>query len=328
MAKKKVEVDFEIDDEALTEESMTEVKQVIQDTPKRRVYKEEPSRDKEFVSCLRNERVIVRHIPKDRGMITNPKHILYGGMAENAVRYFTTPKLSSGAYVNVLTNQEKEYLEEVMGLEYNALSIHKKEGNYWENRMVRLTKQDNILDLSDPEQYISMKILQANSTFIAPSLNALTDYPKATYQFVIILEGEETKAAKDNMSSTMESYKEFGKIENNIDLLRLVIETIDGRPTSPTVKLDFLQTKVNKLIQADSKLFLRVVQDEYLPTKVLIKKSIESGLISQRGNFLYLREDNTPLCGPGEEPTFNIAARYLNNPKHQSIKLMLEAKIK
>jgi len=38
-----------------------------------------------------------------------------------------------------------------MGLEYNALSIYKKVDNYWENNMVRLTKQDNILDLSDPE---------------------------------------------------------------------------------------------------------------------------------------------------------------------------------
>ena len=90
-----------------------------------------------------------------------------------------------------------------MGLEYNALSIYKKVDNYWENNMVRLTKQDNILDLSDPEQYIKYKILLANKNFIAPSLEILTDYPKATYQFVIIAEGEETKTAKDNMSITM-----------------------------------------------------------------------------------------------------------------------------
>ena len=61
-------------------------------------------------------------------------------MAENAVRYFTVPKLSSGMYVNVLTDKEKEFLEEVMGLEYNTLSIYKKVDNYWENNMVRLTK--------------------------------------------------------------------------------------------------------------------------------------------------------------------------------------------
>ena len=33
------------------------------------------------ISCLRNERIIIRHIPKETGIVSNPKHILYGGMA-------------------------------------------------------------------------------------------------------------------------------------------------------------------------------------------------------------------------------------------------------
>lgn len=65
-----------------------------------------------------------------------------------------------------------------------------------------------------------------------------------------------------------------------------------------------------------------------LPTKVLIKRAIEAGLISKRGNFLYLRSDNSPLCEANEEPTLNVAARYLNSPKHQDVKFSLEAKLK
>ena len=106
------------------------------------------------VNCLRNERIIVKHVPKETGLVKDPKHILYGGMAENAVRWLTVPKLSSGAFVNVLTNSEKAYLEEIMGLEYNALSIYNKVDNFWDNYQVRLTKQDNILNLADPEDYI------------------------------------------------------------------------------------------------------------------------------------------------------------------------------
>ena len=338
MAKQKLEVeeskvnytsDIMLDDSELANESFSEM-EIEKPIFKETINKKEVSQtiDKEMINCLRQERVLVRHIPKEGGMISNPKHILYGGMAENAIRYFTVPKLSSGMYVNVLTDKEKEFLEEVMGLEYNTLSIYKKVDNYWENNMVRLTKQDNVFDLSDPEQYIKYKILLANKNFIAPSLEALTDYPKATYQFVIIAEGEETKTAKDNMSVTMKCYKEFGKIENDIDMLRTLVETIDGRPTSANVKLEFLQTKVNSLIQADSKLFLKTITDPYLPTKVLIKKAIEAGLISNRGNYLYLRQDNSPLCENNQEPTLSIASQYLNNPKHQDIKLTLEAKLK
>lgn len=323
---------FELDD-SVEPTPMQEIKKEVENKKSQTIKKVAPANDS-LINCLRNERVIIRHIPKERGMVTNPKHILFGGMAENATRTFVVPRLSSGVFVNVLTDSEKAYLEEIMGLEYNALSIYKKVDNFWDDSneagisKVRLTKQDNYLNLADPEDYIRYKILLANKDYIAPSLQALEDTPKMSYQFVIITEGAETKSAKETMSATMRCYKEFGKIEDNIDILRTIIETIDGRPTAKTVKLEFLQTKANQLIQADSKLFLKVISDPMLTTKVLIKKSIEAGIISNRGNYLYLRSDNTPLCEDGEEPTLNMAAKFLNSPKHQDLKFTLEAKLK
>ncbi len=293
---------------------------------------EEPK--KELVNCLRNERIIVRHIPRQSNMVQNPKHVLYGGMAENAIRVFVVPRLTSGKYVNVLTNDEKDFLEHIMGLEDNALSIHKREHNFWDDSnpdgisKVMLKKQDNYLDLSDPTDYIRYKILIANKDWIAPSLKALEDHPKATYQYVIIGEGDETKSAKSNMSNTMMCYKEYGKIEEDADTLRLIIETLDGRPVASTSKLEFLQTKINDLIQANPKTFLKVVTDKMLPTKVLIKKGVAAGVITKRGDFLYLRSDNKPLCKDGEDPTLSVAAKYLNDPKHQSIKFAIETELK
>ena len=168
----------------------------------------------------------------------------------------------------------------------------------------------------------------ANKDFIAPSLQALQDSPKATYQFVMILENDESAQSRDKMNNTMLCYKEFGKYENNADVLRFVIETIDGRPTAKTTKLEFLQDKTIDLIQADAKLFRKVITDNLLSTKVLIKKAIESGVISKRGDYLYLRKDNSPLCGNNEDPTLNSAARFLNLPKNQEIKFYLEAQVK
>ena len=339
MAKEEKAVDyapqeFEINDEESLE--MTELEKPVTKAPATRTAKKPIKAETQLVSCLRNERIIVRHIPKQSGMVTNPKHILYGGMAENAKKTFVVPRLSSGVFVNVLTDSEKAYLEEIMGLEYNALSVYKRpeSENYWNDgndtgiSRVTLGKDDNYLNLADPEDYIRYKILLANKDFIAPSMQALEDSPKETYQFVIIAEGEETKMAKNNMSYTMRCYKEFGKVEEDADTLRTIIELIDGRPTSPHSKLEFLQTKANNLIQADSKLFLRVVTDPLLSTKVLIKKAIAANLISNRGNYLYMRNDNSPLCESNEEPTLNIAAKYLNSPKHQEIKFGIEAKLK
>jgi hypothetical protein len=38
----------------------------------------------------------------------------------------------------------------------------------------------------------------------------------------------------------MRCYKEYGKIEEDIDKLRLIIELIDGKPTAANSKLAFL----------------------------------------------------------------------------------------
>lgn len=319
--------DLILDDSNLLDE--IPMQEIPKNTKKiKKVTKQPREVSEETINCLRNERIIVKHVPKETGLVRDPKHILYGGMAENAVRWLTVPKLSSGAYVNVLTNAEKAYLEEIMGLEYNALSVYNKVDNYWNNFFVRLTKQDNILNLADPEDYIKYKVLLANKDIIAPSLQVLEDHPKATYQFVIVGENDESKVSKKKLSSTMQAYMEFGKVQENKDILRTIIETIDGRPTAANTKLEFLQDKVGRLIQADAKLFVKVVTDPLLSTKVLIRKSIEEGLISNRGGMLYLKSDGTPLCGDNEEPTLNIAAKYLNMPKHQELKFSLEAKLK
>lgn len=279
------------------------------------------------VSPLRKKRIIVRFVPR-RTSITNPKHVLYGGMSEGSAKYYTVPVLAStGAFKNVLTDSEKKFLEEAMGLEYNALSIYKKENNFWANYQVRLTKQDNFLDLSDPNDYIKYKVLKANTDEIAGSLQDLQDRPKSTYQFVLIEEGESERQEGENISTIMKCYKEYGKIENDADTLRCIIEILDRRPIAKNTKLEFLQGKINTLIQNNTKEFYSVITDSLLPTKVLIKKAVEQGVISRKGDFYYIKSDNSPLCNPNEDPTFTNAARFLNLPKNQELKLSIEAKL-
>lgn len=310
-----------------------EVPKIQKRTTKQSRVKEVNNEVMGTVSCLRNEKIKVQFVKRQNGLPDN--HVLSGGMAEGSKIHLVVPRLNTGIFVNVLTDAEKDFLEEYMGLEYNALSIYKKpeEENFWNDansngiNKVTLIKGDNYLDLSNPQDYIKYKILLANKNIICPSLTVLRESPKATYRFVIVAEGEESKQAKSNMTNTMLCYKEYGKIEENLDLLRMVVETLDGRPTAPSVKLEFLQNKCNTLIQQDPKKFLKTITDPLLSTKSLIKLSIENGAIANKGNYLYLRSDNSPLCEPNEEPTLNFAAKYLNAPKHQDVLFALQAKL-
>ena len=65
-------------------------------------------------SCLENKTLIIKFHPRPRGFVTNPKHILFGGMMEGSVRVFSSPLLRNGDYKNVLSNDEKAFLEDYM----------------------------------------------------------------------------------------------------------------------------------------------------------------------------------------------------------------------
>jgi hypothetical protein len=114
MANKKVKIDF--DDSALydDEPSVEQIRQVVQT---KQIVREEPkafkSNNSNAINCLRNEKVIVRFVPKKTDNIADKRHVAYGGMMNNATRVFVPPMLSSGSYKNCLTDNEKAYLEDV-----------------------------------------------------------------------------------------------------------------------------------------------------------------------------------------------------------------------
>ena len=281
----------------------------------------------ETFNPLRKERVIVRFVPKENDNIVDRKHVAFGGMMDGAVRGFTVPVLSNGTYKNVLTDNEKTFLEEVLGLEVNGLSVYNKIDNYWDNFLIKLTKQDTILDLSDPEDYIKYKVLLANKDLIAPSMKQLREARRATYEYVIMEPNEEFSDSRNRVNNTMKCYEEFGAIKDKFDVLRCIIETVDGRTVASNTKIEFLQAKATDLIASNPKLFLETITDPLLNTKVLIKKAVEANLISKRGEYYYFREDGSPLCGPNEDPTFTIAARSLSLPENQELKFAIEAKL-
>lgn len=276
---------------------------------------------------LRKEKVIVRFIPRENDNITDRKHVAFGGMMDTAVRGFTVPMLNNGVYKNVLTDDEKAYLEDVLGLEYNGLSVYNKKDNYWDNYLIRLSKQDTILDLSIPEDYIKYKVLLANKETIAPSMKELRERRKVTYEYVIMEPNEEFSDSRNRVNNTMKCYEEFGAIKDKFDTLRCIIETVDGRPVAANTKIEFLQAKAADLIAANPKLFLETITDPLLNTKIIIKKAVEAGLISKRGEYYYFREDGSPMCGPNEDPTFTVAAKFLSLPQNQELKFSIEAKL-
>ena len=292
-------------------------------TRKQKVFQEES------INPLTAEKAIVRFVPQQGGPEgDDPRHVLSGGKAEGAPDRFCVPILrSTGAYKNVLTDSEKEFLEERLGLESNALSVYRKVNNYWDNYFVTVDKNGLTLDLLDPGQYIQYKVLLANTETIAPSLEDLQDRPKTTYRYVLVKEDDESRIENSKMDTTMQCYKEFGKIDSDKDTMCVLVELLDLRPYAVNTKTEFLRSRINQLIQADAKTFLKTITDPMLHTKVILRRAVELGKVSRRGDYYYLRSDNSPMCDGGQDPTLSNAAKWLNLPSHQDIKALLETEV-
>lgn len=279
---------------------------------------------------LHNERIYIRFVPQkiNPSADADKRHPAYGGLIDGGSVTLCVPVLrSNGRYKNILTNDEKDAIENALRLDSGALSVYKSENNYWDGFKVELTKEGMWLNLADPEDYLKYALIRANDDVVAPSVQERIDRPKATYRFEVVRTKEESSIENDKMDATMSSYDEFKKIKNDFDRMRVLVEILDGRPYSSNETPEFLRSRINVLIQADPKRFLAQIADPLLSAKVLIRRGTELGKLSKRGDFYYLKADNSPLCEPGEEPTLSIAARYLNLPSHTDIKFLLESEI-
>ena len=283
--------------------------------------------ENESISCLKNERIVIKYAIRPNKNVTDPKHEIFGGMANGATRTFTVQMLRNGQLTNPLTDSEKSFLEKYMGLEPNSLSVYLKKDNFWRGFQVKLGKSDTYLDLSIPEDYIKYKVLLTNKDLICPSLKEFKENRKETYQFYIVNEGEEMKQTNSTMTAKMEAMLELGKILENKSLLKVVVEIMNGRAISKQTKLDMIQSEAFKVIDINPKLFLSIVKDPYLKTKVLLAECVEYGVVIVRSG-LYYTPSGEPLCEAGEDSTLPFASKYLNSPKRQEMKLTLEAKLK
>ena len=272
---------------------------------------------------LPNEVIIVKYINRRRGMAANVEsnHVISGGLLSNAVRKFSAPLQRNGSIKNVLTNDEKLFLENATGLD---LSIY---GEFWNNYYVRLGKDDagNRFDTSSPMDYISLKILES----LSKDEIALTwaDRNKnQTYQFAITREDEEMLENKGRYDAKKDAFKLYGKIEEDKEKLLGVYKLLTNKLVSKESTLSWLQHKIEEIIDQSPAKFVNVVSDKAFYTKMLINSGVEAGVVIKSGNK-YSTIDGLDLCNAGEIATFDNAVSYLDSAKNQEVRSIIEAKI-
>jgi len=271
---------------------------------------------------LPNETITVKFIKRKKGLAANVEdnHVISGGMLTGAKKKFSAPLQRNGAVANVLTAEEKEFLEAKTGLN---LSVY---GDFWNEFQVALFKDDanNYFDLSQPMDYIQYKILKSLKNDIAPSW--ADRHKKGTYQFVITGSDEEFAEKKAKLDVRKEAWKRYGRMENNREQLLGILKLQSNQPISADSDLNWIQGKVEEKLDENPKAFLDIVEDPSFETKVLIQNAVDAGYIKRRGN-LYETIDGLELAEQGQVASFDNAVKYLDNPKYQEVRALVEARL-
>lgn len=284
--------------------------------------REEVKTLKESSFTLPNEIVIVKHVPRRKGMAANVEsnHVISGGMLIGSVKKFSAPLQKNGTIANILTEDEKVYLEKITGAN---LSVY---GDFWKTFFVSLYKEseNNRFDLSQPYDYISIKLLEKYKDDVAPTWEDRNK--KSSYEFVITRADEELNEQKQKYNSKKEAFKLYGKIEDDKEKLIGVLKLLTNKPISKETSLKWVQTKIEEFIDTMPSLFISTVHDSSFETKILINNAVDAGIIKISGNK-YITTDGLELAQQGQIPTFDNAVRYLDSPKNQEVRAIIEAKL-
>ncbi len=274
---------------------------------------------------LPDEEVSVKFIKKPKGNIRDTKHIAYGGLLDGNGFTICARKLKNGNYANVLTDLEKEGLEDLMGLKNNALSIYKKEDNYWDKVNIKLPKEGATFKLSDPDDYIKVKVLESYTDLIATSIAEYNTKRKATYKFMIVRPEEESKIQSITVDIKQEAYMSFGKIADSNELMEDLLSMYGIAPAKNSSK-NFLKSEIGKRIEQNPKKFLTIIKDSNYKIKVLLKRAVSEKIIQMSGG-LYRTIEGESIASQGDKADFAGAIRFLKSGEGQDMRLYIESEI-
>lgn len=270
--------------------------------------------------------VTVEFIKRQRGNITNDKHVLFGGMSEDAKRRLV-PRRSKTTfkYIQILTDLEQQYLENKLALPEDGLSVYKTKDNFWSNIAVDLTKEGVTLNLADPIDYIKYKIVLSYENLVASSLKELKRINKATFRFVIVKPGDKSDIVLTSYNAKKEAYKIANELELDTDKIKEFL-FIAGTKSVLSADMKFLRQKLAEMVEEEPERVVEIGSSTDYPTRALIARGVLTGVIKE-SNGRYQLEDGIELAEQGEAPSLANAIKYLSNPTNSDVKLRIESKI-
>ena len=270
---------------------------------------------------VKKEKLIVKPVMRQRNaLITDPNHeafFLFG----TATNTYCLPVDRQGNLVDPFENEEeKEWLESMLDLDLNH---HKRKENYFHRHTVKLGKDNRVLDLSNPKDYLDYVILRANKKFIAPDGDSAMKL--ATYRYMLTREDYESNSRAKTAELEIDAYIALGDLKRDNEAMINFLK-IYGKKVAKESKAEFLISELKAIIDKDPSEFLAIYNDKDSEIKLLISEAVEAGAVHKKGRKYYL-PGGDELCGSGDVPTLNVVVEYLKSPANQDLLLSIKARV-
>lgn len=262
---------------------------------------------------LPRKKVTIKPNLNNPGWIKNKNHVAHFKI-EGCHDRFVVAMTRNGQIKNPFTKEEKDFLEKSMGYEENTLSVYNKKSPIHE-MSVALSKDPMIVDLSDPEEFMKVKILLTNTELIAPSIKDVKN--KQTYKYYIEDADEVAEMTKNVTSKIQKAWKAFGKIEDDRTKLSAFLKTFNlilGKPIPKidvNTKLEWLQSQVSDIVQNKTDQFVTIIENPDYDTYLLLAQAIDGGIIKREGTKHLLAASNERL-GNNIQETITFLKREAN----------------
>lgn len=279
--------------------------------------KQQPAAANMAAELLPNRKVILLPVPRDGQMFTDPKHKGYF-MFEGTKKRFVLPiDVRRNTLVPILTDAERKFFEELLGLDLN---FFKPRDNFWHTFEVVVSKDDSfmesglLLDLSNPMDNLRWRVLKVQPS-VAPSWE--DRYESGEYQFALRDAGytEETRAKKAEVMQ--KAYRHFSKMDSASKMFEFLsiywMDKAKAKRPPEGADIEVYTGLIQEIIDNDVHGFIELCEDSKADMKLLVLKAFKYGIIVKKslaGDFE--TADGKYLGKTLEDTVTNLASAELN----------------
>lgn len=208
-------------------------------------------------------------------------------------------------------------------------SIYREDKNYWKGWgtstgeylkgfEVYLDKEVKTLDLSDPIDFLSYRVLITNTDKVAPSWNER--YNKGSYKWAIVDEEDEVIEKVKASDKRKKAYMEFGKISESETKLTNFLRIYGVNVPTNSTK-DWKKAEVDKIIDNDIESFLTIIEDTDYENKLFILDAMNAKAITK------IKNDEYALLSGKSIGSMKEAVKYFKDPKNNPELLLIKARL-